>query len=180
MFTNTNNGEPLRLHIGGKEAKAGWKIFDIIERANVDYVGNCTDLSIFADNSVSEIYASHILEHLGYDNDLPLALRELYRVLTPRATLRISVPNLDVLCRLFIHPEVPPNVRFDIMRIMFGGRTDQYDVHQTGFNLDFLSKFLTQAGFNDVQQVKEFGLFQDASNLSILGNLISLNVTAKK
>ena len=53
----------MKLHIGGKEVKEGWKILNIIKNDGVDFVGSISDLSQFADNSIEEIYASHVLEH---------------------------------------------------------------------------------------------------------------------
>ena len=47
----------MKLHIGGWEAKEGWKILNIQKRDNVDFVGDISDLSQFKDNSISEVYA---------------------------------------------------------------------------------------------------------------------------
>ena len=85
--------EPLRLHIGGKEPSPEWKIFNIQPGPNVDFVGNCIDLGQFADGSVASIYASHVLEHLGYKKELPTALREFHRVLVPGGSLMVSEPR---------------------------------------------------------------------------------------
>ena len=56
----------MKLHIGGREAKEGWKILNIQKRDNVDFVGDISDLSQFKDNSISEVYASHVFEHVKY------------------------------------------------------------------------------------------------------------------
>ena len=37
----------MKLHIGGKETKEGWKILNIQKSDNVDYVGDITDLCQF-------------------------------------------------------------------------------------------------------------------------------------
>ncbi len=52
---NAATDQPLRVHLGGQEARAGWKIFDIQRRPEVDFVGTVTDLSQFADQSVAEL-----------------------------------------------------------------------------------------------------------------------------
>lgn len=66
----------LKLHIGGKEAHPDWKILDIEERPEVDFVGDAADLSQFEDNSVEAIYASHVLEHFHHslNNELLVTL----------------------------------------------------------------------------------------------------------
>ena len=51
----------MKLHIGGKQAKEGWKILNIQEGADVDYLGTCTNLSALGDTTVDTIYASHVL-----------------------------------------------------------------------------------------------------------------------
>src|SRR3546814_11474288 len=73
---------------------------------SVDFVGGCHDLGQFSDGSVETIYASHVLEHLGYQTALPKALQEWYRVLPPGGTLMVSVPDRDTLCRLVLHSQV--------------------------------------------------------------------------
>ena len=172
------DSEGLRLHIGGREQREGWTILNIESGPHVDHVGDCRDLSRFADGSVEEIYASHVFEHLGYFDELPQALGECRRVLEDGGLLQISVPDLAVLCRLFLLPELKAEQRFHIMRIMFGGQMDSYDFHKVGLTFEFLNDFLTRVGFSDVQRIDEFRLFDDASSLRIGGVLISLNVTA--
>ncbi len=55
----------MKLHIGGETAKEGWKVLNIQKNDDVDFVGDFSDLSQFSDDSVEEIYASHVVEHLG-------------------------------------------------------------------------------------------------------------------
>ena len=45
----------LRLHIGGTQAKEGWKILNIEPGPQVDFVGDCGSLPQFAENSVERI-----------------------------------------------------------------------------------------------------------------------------
>src|SRR5664280_1395994 len=119
----------IKLHIGGWEKREGWMILDPLPGPVVDYVGSCTDLSFLPDASCAEVYASHVLEHLGYDSELPKALAGIYRVLTPGGRLRAAVPDLEMLCRLFLEPSLSGDDRFHIIRMMFGGRTTAFDVH---------------------------------------------------
>ena len=58
----------MKLHIGGEEKKEGWKILNIQKKDNIDFIGDITDLSQFEDNSIEEIYASHVVEHVAQKN----------------------------------------------------------------------------------------------------------------
>jgi predicted SAM-dependent methyltransferase len=172
--------QPLRLHIGGREAKPGWKILNIEPGPQVDFVGDCTSLAQFSDGSVEEIYASHVFEHLGFREQLPSALREARRVLVPGGVLRISVPDFDCLCRLFVDPNTPREQKFSLMMHAFGAQENEYDFHRVGLTQDFLRALLRRAGFSRMRRVKEFGLFNDFSAYKRFGVLISLNVEAFK
>ena len=172
--------EPLRLHVGGKQCVAGWKILNVQPGAGVDFVGDCSDLSQFEDGVVDEIYASHVVEHLGYQEKLPRTLAEFQRVLTKDGTVRISVPDFEVLSRLFLDPRHSPSERIHIMRMVFGGQTDPHDFHYVGLSFEILSGFLARAGFSRVERVGDFGLFDDDSTTRFSGVPISLNVIARK
>ena len=54
----------MKLHIGGEEAKDGWKILNISQKPGVDFIGDISDLSIFENDSASDVYASHVFEHV--------------------------------------------------------------------------------------------------------------------
>ena len=176
----SSDGAPLRLHIGGKTPKEGWKILNINPGPDVDFLGSCTDLSQFDDGSVTEVYASHVLEHLNYVEELPHTLKEIHRILTPTGSLYISVPDLERLMKLFVQPEIGFSDRFMIMRMIFGGQTDAYDYHKVGLTFEILCQYLARAGFPYATRTPEHGLFQDTSSMRFLGQLISLNVIAHK
>lgn len=175
----TGIDDVARLHLGGKEARAGWQILNIQPGPNVDYVGDIRDLQRFEDESFGEIYASHVLEHLN-QQDFPKALKEIQRILSPGGRLYISVPDMDALCRAFLDPAYDINKKFHVMRILFGGQSDPFDYHQIGLNIDFMVHFLQLAGFYSVEQVESFDLFNDDSTITPLGTPISLNLIAVK
>jgi predicted SAM-dependent methyltransferase len=171
-----NVSEPLRLHIGGTERKDGWKIFNIQPGPDVDFVGNCTDLGRFAEGSVAEIYASQVLEHLGYQEELPRALSEFRRVLRPGGLAMLSVPDFEAICRLFGDPRATHADRILLMRMAFGGQLDRFDFHYVGLTQDFLTEFLARAGFARFERVQRFGLFNDSSYQEVLGEAVCLNL----
>jgi predicted SAM-dependent methyltransferase len=169
-----------RLHIGGKQVRAGWEILNINPGPGVDHVGDAVALSGFADGTFTEIYGSHVLEHFDYKDGLILALREWRRVLAPGGTLRLSVPDLDMLARLMLDRQrLDINQRYHVMRMIFGGHIDAHDYHLVGLNEEFLAGFLHGAGFVQLQRVSRHGIFQDTSDLVFGGVCISLNMTAR-
>jgi predicted O-linked N-acetylglucosamine transferase (SPINDLY family)/predicted SAM-dependent methyltransferase len=170
---------PLRLHVGGTSALPGWKILNIQPGPDVDYVGDCRDLGQFADESVAEIYASHVVEHVPMA-ELPRTLAGFRRVLKPGGRAMISVPDLEVLSRLFLDNRGRTDERIMVMRMMFGGQTDPNDFHFVGFSYDILERLLRDAGFSRIERVGDFGLFSDTSTLRFQGVPISLNVVAWK
>ena len=90
----------------------------------------------------------------------------------------MSVPDLETLCKLFLHDDIGIDGKFRIMRMMFGGQIDEHDFHKVGLTWDFARRYLGQAGFKTFGRVREFGIFRDANSLKVGGVLISLNVEA--
>lgn len=169
-----------RLHVGGWERREGWEILDAVPRDGVNHIGDAADLSRFADGTFVELYASHVLEHFDFTEDVALVLKEWHRVLQPGGSLYVSVPDLERLCHLYLTPGLAPEARLKIMWMMFGAHSDSYDYHLVGFNADYLGSALHQAGFTDVRRVQGFDLFKDTSNMQFLGVPISLNVLATR
>lgn len=178
--TPTTAAEPLRLHVGGVQVKPGWKILNIQAKPGVDFVGDCVDLSRFADGSAADVYASHVYEHLGYQQELPRAFKEVHRVLVPGGRFMFSVPDLETLCKLLLEPKLDGQQRFHVMRMMLGGQMDPYDFHKVGLTQEFAFSYLRGAGFTSARRVLSFGLFEDTSDLKFLGVPISLNIEATK
>ena len=50
----------------------------------------------------------------------------------------------------------------------------------SGLNREFLEKYLKDAGFINIQRVKDFGFFQDSSTRCYKDKPISLNLIAEK
>ncbi len=84
-----------RLNVGcGPQRIAGWLNADIHKGPGIDVVGDIrTGLNLDTD-SIEYIVAMHMLQDLRYP-DIPVALRELKRVLMPRGVLRLGLPDLE-------------------------------------------------------------------------------------
>lgn len=154
---------------------------NVLPGPHVDHLGNANDLSRFPDCSLNEIYASHTLEHFDYQSELLSTLKEWRRALKPFGTLYVSVPDMDILAKLFLDKDLLTAAeRFFVMRMMFGGHTDRHDYHGVGLNEDFLGYFLREAGFELTRKVSEFRIFKDTSSMRFKDELISLNMVARK
>ena len=169
----------MKLHIGGEEKKEGWKILNIQQKPDVDFIGDITDLSQFEDNSIEEIYASHVVEHVA-QKKVETTLKGIHRVLKDSGKFYVSVPDMDILCKIYLDPKAPPKVKFHTMRMMFGGQIDDFDFHYFGWNFQFMNEFLLKAGFKKIERVKSFSLFNDTSDYAPYGPPISLNIIAHK
>ena len=169
----------MKLHIGGKIKKDGWKIMNIQKNPEVDFIGDLSDLSQFQDESIEEIYASHVLEHVDQKKALK-TLEGVNRVLKTKGKFYISVPDMDTLCHYFISPLANSKIKFHVMRMMFGGQIDKNDYHYFGWNYEFIQDYLKRANFTKIERVASFGLFKDTSDYMPYGFPISLNVIAFK
>lgn len=86
----------MKLNIGcGPHKKEGYINIDQFASFSPDMVMNLESFPWpFETSSVEEIYASHVLEHLGATTDVFFCLiKEIYRVMTPGGLLRITVPH---------------------------------------------------------------------------------------
>ncbi|MBL8835761.1 MAG: methyltransferase domain-containing protein [Alphaproteobacteria bacterium] len=169
----------LRLNIGGTDPKDGWSIFNVVPGPHVDHVGDILDLGRFADASVDEIYASHVLEHVWLEQAKSV-LRSFARILVPGGRLMVSVPDLPTLCRIYLDPRLSQSQSTQVMAMIYGAHLDAHDIHHVGFNEGLMSTALAEAGFRRIRRVEDHGLFQDTSVLKVMGLPISLNMQAQR
>lgn len=127
---------PYRLHLGcGNIKLEGFCNVDVLETIAVDVVDDIRLLQRFPDASVGEIYACHVLEHFSHDEIGPI-LSRWFDILQPGGVLRISVPDIDRIVRIyyknFEHFEKPGHSPW--VGLIYGGQSTPYDYHKTGFN----------------------------------------------
>lgn len=104
----------------------------------------------YPDESVDEVYASHVLEHLPRD-EAPKALAEWARVLKPGGIMRIGVPNVPVICKAWNELDEP-----HLMMVLYGSQDDQTNHHGWGYSSESLRHAMNNAG---IVQVREFSPF---------------------
>src|SRR6185437_4410293 len=80
----------IRVNLGGGREKInGFLNIDIVELPSVDIVADITKGIPLPDNSVVELRATYVLEHI---KDVPAIMEEIYRICKPDARVLIRVP----------------------------------------------------------------------------------------
>jgi SAM-dependent methyltransferase len=141
---------PVRLNIGGGgteipgflniDKKTGW---DACPLRRSHERGE----SYFADNSVDEIYCSHLIEHFGVA-EAERALREWVRVLKPGGIIRLATVDLMKVAGALADGN-PDNL--PILGYLYGGQTDEYDFHKSGYNDYWLERLMRECGLGDIR-----------------------------
>jgi len=156
------------LHVGcGTQNKSSclgfnndnWKEirFDIDKNVNPDIVGTLTDMKLVETGSVDAVYSSHNIEHI-FPHEVPIALREFYRVLKEDGIVVITCPDLqsagealtqDKLFETLYEGYDGPVTAFDVL---FGHRETTVDgnifmIHKGGFTYSVLDRAFYEAGF---------------------------------
>ncbi len=135
----------IKLNLGcGEEIKSNY--------INIDKYNDKADLRIdvcnlkrFRDNSVSEILASHILQHIPRSLTKN-ALREWYRVLEDNGTIKIRVPNFELYLKQWLNSN--SDYRYDLGLCHILGYEREGYPHYNGFTPEKIKMLLTESGFD--------------------------------
>ena len=148
FFLSLNN---MKLHLGcGKRYLEGYIHIDIADFEHIDHKIPVHNLSIFEDGSISEIYASHVIEYFDRDEVLNL-LAEWKRVLKDGGLLRIAVPNFQELINVY---KMSGNLD-SIIGPLYGkweiGESNSI-YHKTVYDFKSLSNTLSNVGFKNINK----------------------------
>lgn len=91
--------DSLRIELGAgpnpiKARQSDWKSNDINAFPGIDFVCPCYDLSMVKDNSVDELLAIGVVEHLRY-REVACALAEWKRILKIGSFVTFDLPDLE-------------------------------------------------------------------------------------
>lgn len=151
------NQDSILVNIGaGPFGETGWINIDISRLRNISFTYDCRRKLPFRDSTVSKIRCEHFLEHLYFIDEVPIFLKQCYRVLKPGGLLRIVVPDGEKILRAYFSGEWnaiginPSNwlTPMDAVNFVF---------HQNGehkFCYDFLTleTVLKAAGFSTIMK----------------------------
>lgn len=137
----------MKLNLGCFNKKLpGFINVDIRQDVNPDIIDNAFTLEKFANNSVDLIYASHILEHLNYQECIT-ALNRWREVLKNGGILRIAVPNMEAV---FAHYFYHKNLKL-LLHTIYGSQKHDFDFHKNGFDFELLKETLESQGYHKVK-----------------------------
>lgn len=140
----------MKLHLGcGPRHIPGFVHVDAQPAPHVDIVGPVERLPM-GDNSVSLIYASHVLEHFGR-HAYKEVLKEWFRVLKPGGILRLSVPDFAACAAIYYENGLADGLS-GLVGLIIGGQRNEHDFHKMIFDEDFLRRDLFDTGFREVRR----------------------------
>ena len=180
------SGRDLKLHLGcGNVRIPGFVNVDVRLSPAVDVLDDVRELRYFRNETAALIYACHVLEHFSHAEVLPI-LSRWHNVLKPGGELRISVPDMDRIVKIYLrnwqHFQTPPNTPW--IGLIYGGQVNQHDYHKTGFNFVYLKYLLTQAGFVDVEEYAQSPHWLGVQDASLanepFSEYVSVNVKARR
>ena len=168
----------LHIGCGANILPKPFKNLDIRKKKGVDFVGAAYPLK-FKSNSFDLVYASHVLEHFKKKDTLKV-LKDWVRVLKPGGTIRISVPCIDNLIKIYKYDNEIENVLGPIL----GGQTYKENFHYNLFNKENLTEYLK---LSDCEAIHPWDYkrtihskFWDFSQATTKEIPISLNLEARK
>lgn len=170
----------MKLNLGcNTRIRKGYTNCDKDKYLGVDRVGDVFDLHEIPDDSIAEIYASHILEHARHRRTLDI-LKEWKRVLKPGGVLKISVPDFKRAVELYMQTGLCDWIEY----FLWGDQIYEGADHMQGFDEGRLRKYLEEAGFTDITRVDTLPGAEKgecSTNLSTLDRKpVSLNMVAVK
>lgn len=147
------NIKPMKLNIGSNaERIEGYKSVDLF--AEADYKDDVRTMATFPNDSVEEVRAFHLLEHLPNKDVMP-AMKAVWRILSPGGRFVIEVPSLPGVLKQFL--ETPEEDRWGYrLWTIFGMQNEPGQFHMTGFSDKRITDMLKSAGFSNVSTVVSY------------------------
>lgn len=136
----------LKLNIGcGNQRLEGYINIDKYPTDAADIICPSCELKN-ADNSVDEIFSSHMIEHLT-GCDLHLTMLEWFRVLKSGGKLIVRCPNFELYVKEYLDGDEEYKTGWGLINIFGWQDRGEGMLHRTGFTVARLAKSVEHYGF---------------------------------
>ena len=137
----------LKLNLGcGEDIREGYHNIDIRKLPNV-IVADVTNLP-YKNNSVDEIIASDIYEHISHTKSLEV-LKHWYDLLKPGGGIIVRAPCLDIILQYFGQAKTLEHIKIGIS-LLYGGQDYPENSHYTVCHVKLMNEFLISVGFENI------------------------------
>ena len=156
-FLNVGCGPLVEAKIKGFDDD--WKEirFDIDENVNPDILGTLTDMNLIKTGSVDAVHSAYNIDHI-YPHEVPVALKEFYRVLNDDGIVVIRCPDIQTVCEAIVNDKLlepiydSPVGPISPIDIIYGNRQEiagglNYMTKKCGFTYSVLDAAFFEAGF---------------------------------
>jgi hypothetical protein len=186
MSNSDNRKTGLRLHLGcGDKIIDGFINIDNRKELVGVTVDDISTLSSIENETVSLIYACHILEHFPR-HEYESVLKRWYEVLNANGVLRMSVPDFE---KIYEYYGETKNLK-DLLGLLYGGQDYRTNFHHCAWDFKTLKSDLISIGFKSISKYDwretDHSHIDDFSQAYLPhldkenGKLMSLNIEAKK
>ena len=148
----------IKLNLGGCEIREGgfkspplrgFTNVDLRPCRGVDVVCDIRELSNWKSSTVTEIRASHVIEHFEA-KELPGILKEWHRVLILGGLLRVYCPDAYIIISQYMSGLIN-NKKFNTL--LFGGQKYSTDFHKVALDRKRLDTLVEKAGFKIIDRL---------------------------
>lgn len=138
----------------GDKRYPGYTGVDVVKRKGADIVAPADALPL-PDNSVQEILAVHLIEHVQFW-DAPAMFKEWFRVLAPGGMLVAELPDLMKCCKNIVDGLTRPDKHPDSLGLfgLYGDYRlkDPWMMHKAAYTFNTLKPVVADAGFVDIEE----------------------------
>jgi len=171
----------MKLYVGSRDyCPEGFKTVDIDPTYQPDIVADITDMKGVEDECADEVVANAVLEHIAWPNSFK-ALCECTRVLKWGGILRVSVPDLGLLCEEIAKGKAawyPVALLYGV-----GQLENAFEQHRFGWTKEMMLQLLIFLGYDsfrhfnsDISDSSNAWMYRDAGEKVAC----SLNIECEK
>ena len=161
FFDEEFKDTPIKLHLGcGENYLEGYVNVDMVaKRVDARY-----DVSVlpYPDNSVDEIFASHVIEHFTFQKGFKV-MAEWFRALKPGGVLKLETPDFLESCKAFVKGD--EQYRIKLYGHFFAFPEESlYNAHYFLFTPVQLFWQLEQVGFKNIVRKEPISGYYKSGN----------------